>query len=114
MLPEDTQLKTFIAEAIGHLMDCMSSRQDEEHILISLYTQFEQSHKEVPQLPDRFQNARIVEQPEEAKLEIQRQLDEAKEKAKALLESRRQNMDEISSKKLDKMVQQAYAQVKQD
>ena len=36
-LPEDTQVKTFITEAIGHLMDCISSKKDEENVLIYLY-----------------------------------------------------------------------------
>ena len=54
MLPEDTQVKTFIAEAIGHLMDSMNDSKQEESILISLYSQFESTHEAIPQLPDRF------------------------------------------------------------
>ena len=54
LLPEETQIKTFITEAIGHLMDSVGSQRDEENILIYLYSQFEQSYGEVPQLPDRF------------------------------------------------------------
>ena len=60
MLPEDSQIKTFLSEAIGHLMDCVPEQSEEEQILVSLYTQFEQSHSTVPQLPDRFQNARVI------------------------------------------------------
>ncbi len=40
-IPGDTQVKTFLAEAIGHLMDCITDKREEESILISLYEQFE-------------------------------------------------------------------------
>ena len=53
-LPEETQLKTFITESIGHLMDSIADRKDEENILIHLYNQFEKKYNEAPKLPDRF------------------------------------------------------------
>ena len=36
-MPEEIQLWTFITEAIGHLMDCISNKKEEETVLIYLY-----------------------------------------------------------------------------
>ena len=64
-MPPDVQVKSFVSEAIGHLMDCIVDQKEEESVLVSLYEQFELTRKSLPQLPDRFQTARIIERTDE-------------------------------------------------
>ena len=92
-MPPDIQVKSFVAEAIGHLMDCIVDKKEEESILVSLYEQFELTRKSLPQLPDRFQTAKIIErtdedilrEQEEMKRKLAREVQEKEEQAKALL-----------------------------
>ena len=115
LIPEDSQVKTFIAEAIGYLMDCVPDQKDEEQILVSLYSQFEMSHNAHPQLPDRFQNARVIERSEEEmRQELEMKLREEEQRARDLLARQLQNKGKIDAERLDRMVQEAYAQVKKD
>ena len=48
------------------------------------------------------------------KRKLERELQDKEEQAKAILARKLKDKDKINAEKLDKMVQQAYRQVKQD
>ena len=63
------------------------------------------SHDSIPQLPDRFQNARVIERSEEEmRQELEMKLKEEERRARELLTRQLANKGKIDAEKLDRLV----------